>query len=90
LRLSFEGALNGERAVHRVDDAGELYQCAVADQLDDAAVVSRNRRVEQAFSVMLQGSERAGVVGAHHAGVADHIRGKNGREPTTCVLSEHS
>ena len=36
-----DGALDGERALDRVDDAAELDQRAVADQLDHAALVLR-------------------------------------------------
>ena len=68
--------------MHGIDDAGELDHCAVADQLDDAAVVGGDGRVEHGFPVALERGERAGLVGAHHPRIADHVGRKDGRQLT--------
>src|SRR6516225_3446689 len=39
--------LHLDRAAHRIDDAGKLYQHAVPGGLDDAAVVLGNLRIEE-------------------------------------------
>ena len=51
------GALHRERAVHRIDDAGELDDSAIADQLDGAALMGRDRRVEHGLPVQLRRAE---------------------------------
>ena len=82
-------ALDGERAVDGVDDAAEFHQRAVADQLDDAAVVGGDRGIEDRFAVPLQRGERAGLVGAHHARIADHVGGEDRRELTVDAFFGH-
>jgi hypothetical protein len=80
-------ALDFNRAAHRVDDAGELDQGAVAHQLDDAPVVLGNRGIDQFGPVTLKPRQRAGLILAHEARVADHIGGQNCREPP--LLGRH-
>ena len=41
------GVLNLDRAAHRVDDAAELDNAAVAGALDDAPMVDRDGRIDQ-------------------------------------------
>jgi hypothetical protein len=66
------------RAAQRVDDAAELDQEAVADGLDDPAVMRGDSRVDQFGADRLQAFERALLVGADQARVAGHIRGEDG------------
>ena len=80
LRLGLHGALDREGAFDGIDDAAELYQRAVPDQLDDPALVLRHSRIEDDLAVALQRRERPRFVGAHHAGIADHVRRKDGRK----------
>ena len=47
-------ALHLDRAAHRVDDAGELDQQAVAGGLDDAAAMLRDLGIEQFAPQRLQ------------------------------------
>ena len=82
-------ALDGERAFDGVDDAAELDQRAVADQLDDTALVGGDRRIEDRLAVALQRGERAGLVGPHHAGIADHVGRENGRKPPVGAFFGH-
>ena len=74
-------ALQVDGARHRVDDAAELGQKAVAHQLEDAAVVLLDRRLEQLPAVRSEPLKRAGFVLLHEAAVADDVGGENGGEP---------
>ena len=74
-------ALDRDRAFDRVDDAAELDQRAVAHHLDDAAVARRDGGIEGLAPDLPERGERAGLVGAHHAAIADDVGGKDGGEP---------
>src|SRR6516164_1854886 len=54
--------LHRDRAAHCIDDAGELYQHAVAGGLDDAAVVLGDLRIEKLTAQCLEAFERAFLV----------------------------
>ena len=73
-------ALHLDRAPHRVDDAGKLYQQPVAGGLDDAAAVLGDLGVDQFAPDRLQRRERAFLVGAHQPRIADDIGRQNRRE----------
>jgi hypothetical protein len=64
----------------RVDGAWELDQRAVACELDDAAPVLGDERLDELLAYRLQARDRAGLVGAHEPAVADHVRGQNRRQ----------
>ncbi len=81
--------LNEQGAAHRVDDARELDQGAVAHQLDDASLVLGDERVDQLLSQRLQAGERAILVPLHEPGVADHVRRQDGREPPLDPCRRH-
>ena len=66
-------ALDIGGAGHRVHDARELHQHAVAGQLDDAAPMLGDLRVDQLAAVRLEGRERGALVGPHQAAVADDV-----------------
>ena len=51
-----------DRTLHRVDDACELRQQAIAHQLDYATVMSLQRRLDQVLEEHAQRSERAGFI----------------------------
>ncbi len=72
-------ALHRDGAIHRIDHAAEFDDGAVADQLDDAAVMGGDRRVEDRLPVLLEGGQRALLVGPHQARIADHVGRKYGR-----------
>ena len=59
---------------------GELDQRAVAHQLDDAAAVLGDQRLDELLAQRLQARDRAGLVGPHEPAVADHVRGQNRRQ----------
>ena len=65
----------------RIDDAAELRQQAIAHQLEDAAAVLGDLRLEQLLAVRPQAVERPRFVLLHEAAVADHVGGEDGREP---------
>ena len=52
--------LDRDRAGDRIDDAGELDKAAVAHELDDAAVVLGDERLDELLAVRLEPLERTG------------------------------
>ena len=58
-------ALDRDRARDGVDDAGELAERAVAHELDDAAAVLGDERLDELPAVRLEARERAGLVALH-------------------------
>ena len=83
------GALHRERAIHRVDHAAELDDGAVADQLDDAAVMGGHGRVENHLSVMLEGGQRTRLVGPHQPRISDYVGREDCRELTVDAFFGH-
>src|ERR1700683_1426166 len=81
-RLGRQGgrALDSQRTVHGIDHAAEFDNGAVADQFDDPAVMGGDGGVEDDLAMPFQGTERAGLVGAHQPGIADHVGSENRRE----------
>ena len=69
-------ALDLGGALHGIDDAGELDQRAVADGLDDAAVMLADRRIDQFAAMRLHAFERADLICAHEAR-SHHVGGKD-------------
>ena len=74
-------ALDQDSAGDRVDNAGEFAEHAVAHELDDAAAVLGDERLEQLLAVGLEAVEGTLLVALHQARVADHVRRENGGEP---------
>ena len=70
-------ALHLGGAAHRVDDAGEFRQHAVAGVLDDAAPVLLDLRIDQLPEMRLEALVRAFLVRAHQARIARHIGGED-------------
>ena len=60
-------ALHLAGAAHRVDDAGEFHQHAVAGGLDDSAVMLADLRIDQFAQMRLEAFVRAFLIGAHQA-----------------------
>ena len=89
IRQRGAGALHRKSAVHSIDHAAELDDGTIADQLHDAAVVGGDGRVEDGFSVPLQSSQRARLVGAHQARITDHVGRENCRELTVDAFFRH-
>ena len=82
-------ALHRKRAMDRVDDAGEFHDGAVADQLDDPAVMGGDRGIEHHLAVLLEGGERAFLVDPHQPRIADHIGREDRRELTVDAFFRH-
>ena len=72
--------LNLDRAAHGVDDATEFDDRAVAGALDDAAAMGRNRWLDEIAAQPPDTRQRALLVGAGEAAVADNIRDQDRRE----------
>ena len=65
--LDFNGA------VHCVDDAPELDNCAVAGALDDAAVMHGDGRIDQVAAERPQPRQNPVLVGSGKPRIADHV-----------------
>jgi hypothetical protein len=65
------------RAAHRVDDAPELDDGAVARALDDAAVVGGDGGVDEVAAEAPQARERAILVRPREPAVTDDIRNQD-------------
>jgi hypothetical protein len=74
-------ALDLYGAGHGIDGAGELDEGAVAHQFDHSPGMPGDRRIDDVAAQRLQPAERAGLIEAHQARIADHIGRQNGREP---------
>ena len=72
--LDFDGA------AHRVDDAAELDDCAVAGALDDAAVVNGDGRVDQVAAKRPQPRQNPVLVGSGKPRIADDVGHQDRRE----------
>jgi hypothetical protein len=81
--------LYGQRTIHGIDHAAELDDGAVTDQFDDSPVMGGDGGVENDLAVPFQGAERAGLVGAHQAGIADHVGSENCRKFTVDAFFGH-
>ena len=70
-------ALQLDGAAHRVDDAREFHQHAVAGGLDDAAAVLPDLRVDELAAMRLEPFERALLVRPHQPRIGRHIGGED-------------
>ena len=68
------GVLHFERAAHRVNDAAELDDAAVAGALDDAPMMHGDRRINQIAAQRAQSRQSSIFVRARESAIADHIR----------------
>ena len=73
--------LQFDRAVHRIDRAGELDQHAVAHQLDDAAAMLGDQRVQDPCGDAPSSRRACRPRPLHEPAVADHVGGEDGGEP---------
>jgi hypothetical protein len=70
-------ALHFGGAAHRVNDAPEFREQAVAGILDDAAPVLRDLWIDQLTEMRLQALVRAFLIRPHQARIARHIGGED-------------
>src|ERR1700731_1498563 len=82
-------ALDLRGAQHRVGDAVELDQHAVAGGLDDAAAVLRDSRIDQLDPMGLETRECPRLVDLHEPTVADHVGGEDRSEPALWSRDVH-
>ena len=71
------GVLNLDRAAHRVDDAAEFDDRAIAGALDEAAVVDGDRRIDEVAAQSAQPRQRAVLVRAGQSAEADDVGGQD-------------
>ena len=77
------------RRRHRIDDRAELDDGAVAHQLDDAAVVLGEQRIDDLGAKRLDRGERAGLVLLDQARIADDVGRHDGRQPPLGSSCDH-
>jgi hypothetical protein len=78
LRLAVDHpALDLGGATHRVNDACELRQQAVAGVLDDVPPVLLDFRIDQLPEMRLEAFVRALLVGTHQPGISRHIESED-------------
>ena len=83
------GALHRKRELDRINGAAKLDESAVANKLDDAAVVVLDLRIEDRQPVMLQRGKRACLILCHHPRIANDISDKDRTELAICLDVGH-
>ncbi len=73
-----QATLHRDRALDGVDDAAELGEQPVAHQLEDAAMVPFDRRLDQPLALAEQRLERARLVALHQGRIAHDVGGEDG------------
>ena len=73
-------ALDRDGAGDRIDHAAELAERAVAHELDDAALVLRDQRLDESLAVILEALERSRLVALDQPRIADDVGRENGGE----------
>jgi hypothetical protein len=75
--------------LHSVDRTGELDQRAIADDLEDTALVPRDQRLKHLLAAHPERGQRAGLIGSHQPAVTDHVGRKNGSKATLNAFFGH-
>jgi hypothetical protein len=73
-------------AGHRIDDAGKHHQQPVPHQLDDAAAIFLDRRLDMLAEKGLQTRQRAGLIQAHHATIPHYVGSEDSDQPPFQVM----
>ena len=81
--------LHGDRAGHRIDHRAELRERAIAHQLDDAAMMLGQERIDDLAPQGFQGGKRPGFVHFHEMGVPDDIRRQDRHQPPLHPCCRH-
>ena len=77
-RIALDHAvLHFDRATHRVNDATEFDDAAVAGALDDAPAVGGDRRVDKIAAKSSEPRERPLLVGPGQPAIADDVGDQN-------------
>jgi hypothetical protein len=82
-------ALQQDSALYRIDDAAEFHQETVAHQLEDAAVVLLDFRLEHFFAVRPQPLKGSYLVCLHQSAVANYVGGQDSSKAALHVLLGH-
>jgi len=83
-----QSLLERHRALDGIDRAGELDQHAVAHDLEDAAAVTCDERL-QCLALRPDGGNCARLVLLHQPGVTNHVGGQDGSQSTLNALPGH-
>src|SRR5581483_10193970 len=81
-----ELSLDLDRAAYRVQDTREFHQRAVAHELDDAAGMGGDSRIDQFTPCGIQAGQRTSLINTYKAGIADDVGGQDCREPPLDAL----
>jgi hypothetical protein len=76
-------------AAHRIDDAREFHQHAVAGGLDDAAMMFTDFRIEELAAQRFEAFESALLVRSHQQRIPRHIGGKDRGETSARSHPSH-
>jgi hypothetical protein len=82
--------LDRNGAFDRLNDAAKLNQCPVAHHFDNSAMTRSDGGIESLAPNLPQRSDRADLVGLHHAAVPGDIGGEDGGEPARDLLFRHA
>ncbi len=82
-------ALHDRRALDCLDDASELCEQSVAHQLEDAALMLGNLRLDQLFAIRAQAFESPRLILFHEPAIADHIGGQDGSKAALGAFLHH-
>src|SRR5262249_51060228 len=75
-----QAALQRHRAFHSIDDAGKFRQQSVAHQLEDAAMVFFDLRLEELSAAGAEAIKASRLVLFHESRIADDVGGKDRRK----------
>ena len=83
--------LDSNSTMHRIDDAGKLGQHAISCGFRDPTAVFRNEPIHD-LTVSGESPERSGLISAHQARIACHVRREDRGQPPfqALVLRRHA
>jgi hypothetical protein len=82
--LHFRGAAQGANGTRKLDEQ------SLAGRFDNTAAILGDSRIEEFAAVGSQTGERAFLVGTHHAGVTDYVRGENSHQSPVRLFLGHA
>ena len=86
---SADALLHRHGTGHRVHHRAELGERSVAHQLDDAAVMLGQERIDDLAPQGFQGGKRPGFVHFHEMGVPDDVRRQDRHQPPLHPCCRH-
>ena len=74
--MSFQGFLDLDRGLDRLDRTRELGQERIAGRIDHAATAAHHQAGDD-VAIGLEGLDGGGLVGRHQTRIADHVRAQD-------------